>query len=280
MTNDNLTDGVYYLDRGAYSAIPAVTQSLLKQFKRSPAHARESMLHPKEPSEALNFGNAIHCAILEPDRFVEDYVVAPKIERRSAAGKAAWIEFEDQNRGKEIISQDDYSMCQRMMESCYANDVAAALLSGNGRNEVTLLWTDRDTDVRCKALLDRVTSFLGWTCVIDIKSTRDASQRGFARQVAQLEYHLQAAFYLEGLNALSPADRRFLFVAIEKESPYCVTVFELEDESLKQGAAAFRQHLKTYAQCVTNGVWPGYPIGIVPLQIPTWAMEGDFNGSD
>lgn len=277
-TSNTITDGIHKnLTRREYESIEAVNQSTLKLFSKTAAHAREAMLHPKEPTEAMNFGSALHCAILEPKRFQQVYVVAPKFDRRTKEGKEGWATWEEQNRGKEIVAQDDMAAISAMANSCYSEPLVKSLLTAPGSNEVALVWTDKRTGLRCKALLDRVTTYANYTVVLDIKSARDAGELEFGRAVFKLTYHVQAAFYLDGLNAIAPADRRFLFIAIEKERPFCVAVYELDDESIAQGRATVRRYLNTYAECMATGIWPGYPSGVTPLSLPSWATEG---GSD
>lgn len=269
-----MKDDIYpNLSRADYDAIDAVNQSTLKLFRKTAAHARQAITNPKAPTAAMDLGNAIHCMILEPKRFADSYVIAPQIGNRSKVDKEAWDAFRDNNRGKEIITLDEMTVCKAVKDACYANPVVAELLQGGGKNEVGVVWTDKETGLRCKALLDRVTTFVGGTVIVDLKSCQDASYEEFRRQSAKLGYHEQAAFYLEGLNALAPASRRFFFVAIEKVEPFCVAVYELEDESLKHGRVAFRKHLNMYAQCKATGIWPGYAAGIMPLSIPSWAIE-------
>lgn len=271
-----MNDGIYPgMSRAEYFAIKAVNQSLLKQFSRSAAHAREYMMHPPEPTESMDNGNAIHCAVLEPKRFAETYVVSPKFDRRLKADKEAWAEFEKNNAGKEIIDEDTMLMCRAITENCYTDPVINRILAGKGHSELCVVWTDTETGLRCKALLDCVVKFQGFTFIVDLKSTKDASSEAFAKQCANLGYHEQAAFYLEGLNAIAPMERRFLHIAVEKVRPFCAAVYELQDDSINAGRFDFRTHLNQYAECLRTNVWPGYPSGITPLQIPFWAMKGE-----
>lgn len=269
-----ISDGIYPgMSRAEYHAIKAVNQSLLKQFARSAAHAREYMMHPPEPTEAMDDGNAIHCAVLEPKRFADTYVVSPRFDRRLKADKEAWAEFEKNNAGKEIIDEDTMLMCRAITENCYADPVINRILAGKGHSELCVVWTDVETGLRCKALLDCVVKFQGFTFIVDLKSTKDASPEAFGKQCANLGYHEQAAFYLEGLNTIAPMERRFLHLAVEKVRPFCAAVYELQDDSINAGRFEFRAHLNQYAECLRTNVWPGYPSGITPLNIPVWAMS-------
>ena len=72
-----------------YHLHPAVGHSGLVRIMRSPAHYREYVAHPPEPTPAMQLGTAFHTALLEPDRFGQSFVVAPKFDRRTKDGKAA-----------------------------------------------------------------------------------------------------------------------------------------------------------------------------------------------
>ena len=60
-----------------YTAIQAVNWSTLKFMAVSGRKLQWMKAHPRADSAALKLGRALHCAILEPERFVCDYVAAP-----------------------------------------------------------------------------------------------------------------------------------------------------------------------------------------------------------
>lgn len=274
-----LKDGIYPgMKRVEYERLEAVNYSTLKHFAKTPAHAREEMLHPSAPTDAMELGTALHAALLEPQRFAADYVASPKFDRRTKEGKDGWTAFEEANRGKEIISEPELEAIQEMQAAVFRHPIANLLLSSPGKNEVCILWTDKTTGLRCKSLLDRITVFAGWTTVVDLKKCRDASHHGFSGQAARLLYHEQAAFYLEGLNVLAPAPRKWMWICPEDERPYCVAVYEPDGDTLEQGKRLFRSHLDIYAKCQRDNNWPGYPAAVESLRLPKWAL-GDSNGT-
>ena len=57
-----------------YFALPGISISRLKELRRSPQHFQYALTHPKV-SKALTLGSAVHCAILEPERFDAQYAV-------------------------------------------------------------------------------------------------------------------------------------------------------------------------------------------------------------
>lgn len=270
-TEPGIYKGLSFTD---YALIDAVNASKLEPFMRSPAHAREEMLHPSEDTKATALGHAFHTFLLEPNRFHAEYVVPPKVDRRFKAGKETWAAFEAENPGKLAISAAELESYEGMAESILAHDFARELLSGPGLIEVTIIWRDAATGLLCKARLDRVARHpSGWTFVTDLKTARDAEERAFARQASQLGYFRQIAWYRDGLNLLRPQPRRCVFIAVEKERPYAVACHEVDDRGLEQAARENRAHLDQFKQCEDSGVWPGYGSGLSLIDYPIWASD-------
>ena len=86
--------------------------------------------------------------------------------------------------------------------------------------EIAIVWDDPETGLRCKARIDFVSEYDGWTVVGDLKSSINAAPKQWARAVANYGYHRQAAFYLDGCNAISPHDRLFAWIIQEKDDPF------------------------------------------------------------
>lgn len=256
----NTAAGLYPgIARAEYEAIRAVNGSTLVHFERSAMHAREVMLHPPRPTEAMELGTAIHCAVLEPSRFAAEYVAAPKVDRRTKDGKKEWADFETAHAGKTIISEDDFRTVTKMRDAAWSHPVAKLMLSGIGHNEVGVVWREPETGEVCKGLIDRVSNFDGWTWVLDVKSTLDASARAFSRQIKNLHYTPKASFYLDGCNRVAPRDRRFAWIAIEKTAPYAVAIYEPDGEAIDEGRSRYMRWLRNYVEARETNLWPGYP---------------------
>lgn len=253
-----------------YALEPRINQSLLAKFSRSPAHAREYIANPSMPTDDMFLGTLIHMAVLEPEEFKKRVVVAPKVDRRRSEGKAIWEKFQADNKGREVADLDEYNTAVNVAKSVHAHPLVADLLAAKGVNEVTAAWTDTRTGVKCKARIDRLCSLFGYTIVLDLKSTRSAEDYPFSKSIADYKYHLQAAFYMDGLTTLAPAKRKYWIVPVEKEPPYCCQVFEIEEPAIQQGRAEYQQYLDTYLDCVKSGIWPGYSTGVVPIGLPKW----------
>ena len=106
--------------------------------------------------------------------------------------------------------------------------------------------------------------------LIDLKTTRDAGP-GFERSVRQYRYHVQAAFYGDGMGGME--ERPMVFIAVETEAPYLVSCNIIGPDSLSAGRDAYRRNLETYAKCVETNTWPGYPETLQTVNIPDWELE-------
>lgn len=257
-----------------YGSWDAVNQSILKLLdQRTPAHARHEQIEPSQSTEAQDVGSAWHAAVLEPERFEDLVQKAPTPYRRSNAEKAAWGQIAAEHPRAMILRPQDYEDVRGMVDAIWENPTAAEYLRGLQKREVAVVWQDEETGLLCKALLDGFgTHPSGWSVIVDLKSAIDASREGFRRAVAKFGYHYQAAFYLDGLDALAPRPRQFVFLVQEHRPPFCSAVYELSPESIEEGRRRIRQALVTYAECKKRDVWPGYPHRLRQVILPPWAF--------
>ncbi len=270
--------GVYRgLSETEYDAIDAVRSTKLSYFAdgRTPAHAKYLIDHPPPPKDHLDIGAALHCAVLEPEKFDDEWVVAPKVDRRYKKDKAIWAEFEAENAGKGILKRQDMNLVLAMRDGVNRNELARRLLKGAGQNELTLVWEDEQSGLLCKARLDRITEYEGYVIVVDLKTTaRLASKEAFARAMGDFGYHRQEAFYRMAMDAhFGEMPRRFVFIVIEKAAPHIVATHETGPESLDAGQREVRTHLTEYAACTESGVWPGYGTSTLLTELPPWRLR-------
>jgi hypothetical protein len=169
----------------------------------------------------------------------------------------------------------DYDRVQAMAAAIQAHPVASLLLGGlPGKPEQSLFWRDERWGIWKRARADYLPS-LGLQprlIIPDYKSAVSASPLAFARQAANLRYHQQAAFYLEGVRALG-LDRHpaFVFVVQEKDPPYLVTVIELDDVALRAGEELNGRACEVWRDCTEAGVWPAYSDEVELVRLPPWA---------
>jgi len=246
-----------------YHADPAVSASHLHAVAASPYHYWARFLDPDrkpvEPTAAMRLGSLVHCAVLEPDELSKRYAVAP--DRRTKDGKATAAMLAAS--GIEAVTSTDMEQALAMAASVRSHQAAAALLR-TGKAEQSFWWDDLATGLRCKCRPDW---FYGST-IVDLKTTTDASPRGFAKAVANWRYHVQQAHYMAGTFA-----ERFVFIAVEKTYPFAVGVYQLDEAAMDAGEASRRSNLQTIADCQAIQEWPGYGNTIQPLSLPNWALS-------
>lgn len=178
-----------------YRQREGVSSTDLKHIVKSPAHFRYWKEHPQEETPALLFGRASHKYALEKEDFFDEFAVAPNCDRRTKAGKEQYNLFELENKGKDIISADDFQKIQEMREALYATPFAEQLLSG--KKELSFFMKDEETGLTIKCRPDCLTTIGDTHVLIDYKSCQDASSEAFMRSAISLNYDMQLAQYKE-----------------------------------------------------------------------------------
>jgi hypothetical protein len=295
----------------------AVGHSGLVKLMRSPAHYQEYVANPPEPTPAMAFGTALHMAVLEPAEFSSVYSVFDESrlegtlqsldDYKSAAealgikvGKMKKDEIKDAIKvadvdsrfvfredaiarlygGKQILQPTAMLAIQSIQASISRHTGAARLLS-TGLAEMSGFWMDSETGIPCKCrpdwlvMADEMT-----TGIVDVKSCCDASAEGFSRVIATMGYDLQAAYYQDGIKALTGRTLPFHFIAVEKDAPFATAVYKASDEMIEVGRAKYRGALQLLKWCRENNQWPAYqPSGVIEeIDLPRWAAN--FNLDD
>lgn len=256
-----------------------IGKSGLDLIAKSPAHYWAKYLDPnrerEEQTAALLFGSAAHMAVFEPDEFPNKFVIAPKLNLRTNAGKAALEEFYEMNKGKSVITTDIYDSVMRVNEAVRSVPAAMVLLQ-SGIAEQRIDWikelVNEDgefIEVACKAKPDWQ-SHNGF--IVDLKTTEDASPAGFAKSVWNYRYHVQAPFYCDAYEyKYGKQPQGFIFIAVEKSPPYAVALYYATEQIMDKGRVTYERDLRTYQRCIESGEWPAYGNEPKPLQLPPWA---------
>lgn len=179
-----------------YRENAAISRSELWQMNKTPLHFKYNQEHPKEDTPSLVFGRACHKYILEKDDFSNEFVVAPKIDRRTKAGKEEWAHFTFENMGKEIITGDDMAVIEDMAEAINSVPIARELLTGI--HEKSFFWTDEETGVDCKCRPDCLSEYEGKKYIVDCKTTDSCEDRAFERSVRNMAISFKRECIVKG----------------------------------------------------------------------------------
>jgi exodeoxyribonuclease VIII len=255
----------------AYHAVVAASASRLKEFMRSPAHLRVMDRFPKQ-SSAFALGEAFHACVLEPKRFHEDFVVAPDVDRRTTAGKAAWAEFVESSGGKTVLTAADYGAATSMAQAVEEHTTARDLIGGLTERELSVFWKADwpNGTIPCKARIDGYN--IEQRCIVDLKSTTDASRAGFTKSVANFSYHIQAAWYMAAMKRAGFDVEGMVFIAVEKEMPFAVACYQLDHDAITEGATQIARAIPVLIDCIARDNWPAYTELIETISLPRWKV--------
>ena len=287
MSDKTLEPGSYQMPDAEYFALDAVSHSDLKQVMRSPAHYRAYKDNPDDTKDtpAKLTGRALHCTVLEPGEFFNRYAVLPpdapprptKAQMNAANPTELAIdrinfyhEFEARAAGKTVITSDQSDNYLQIGETIRNHPELAKLLNG-GMAERAVLANDPETGLMCRCKTDFAVKAADLRVVIDLKSAEDARPRVFSRNAFNYGYFTQAAFYRDIWGWLGYPIDLWLFAVFEKEPPYAVKLYEVQEADLERGRVIYRQALNTLAECMKTDEWPAYSTDIEPLRYPEWA---------
>lgn len=265
--------GVYRnVDFDEYCSWDAINHSKLQRIDKSPLHC----LHAPsfESSAAVRLGQLVHTGQLEPDSLGSRYTVMPQFEldvanttakgERSTSTVTAYVktqraEWEQaaEAEGRIIVSAAEFAKLQNCLDAvCQCPDAVQCL--STDQVEVSIVWHDRHTGLRCKARIDAVQG----NRLVDLKTKEDSSSSpmpiDFEYSLWSYNYYTQAAWYRQGWKELTGDTLPFWFVVVSTTAPSQCIAAPVGQMTLQAGEAKNLERMSLYAECKRSGVWPGY----------------------
>lgn len=262
------------MNHAEYTKIPGLNWSSLKHLVESPRLFQLRLTEPEADSAVFLFGRALHCQVLEPERFGSAYAPMPAFgDLRFKENKEAKAKWEaDKRPGVEYLSAAEWEAIGQMHSALLAHRVARELLTGV-RFEELVTWTDKATGLLCKSRQDCI----GPRRIVDLKSARRVGRR-YLGDAADYLYHGQLAFYHDGAiasGALPPDADRPVLIAALKEAPWDVQCLQMTEATLEAGRALYRSCLRRFQECEAADVWPGVAPDLQDWDLPAWAATGE-----
>ena len=244
--------GIYeHVSFADYCEWDCVNNSSLGPALRSGKHYRHALDNPREDTNAFRFGRLAHEGRLEPALVLDRYAVMPDltegilVDGKPAKKAKATAEYrdrvkkwEDENTGKQFVPQESFDEVKGVLNALWENDNANQWFAGSGMSEVSIIWDDDRTGLRCKARIDKVVSD---TLLADMKTTRDASR--FESFIVDHGYDRQAAFYLDGWRAVTGHVAQFAFAAVESTAPFGCRAAVAGPSIICRGRSQYREAL-------------------------------------
>lgn len=247
---------IYDMPAKEYHNGPEHSNSGLTVLANStPAHYdlyRNGLLKKSSPS--LDLGTNVHTILLEPERFDQEYIVAPDVRRNTKV----WKEFAAEHEGKTLLKQQEYDLLLATKRRVFDSSKAAAwLFTQPGDNEVSVFWVDKSTGLQCRCRPDKLIKFNKKMLIIDLKTCRDASPQGFERSVRTYGYDRNCVFYRRGVEQVTGMKTEFFIVAIETPS-MIAAVYQIDSRDQVAAGLEINRLLNTIKICEETGEWPGY----------------------
>jgi exodeoxyribonuclease VIII len=265
----------YDIPADKYHADPSVSNTMLSDMAKSPAHCFALNLAPNRPprlaTDAMLAGTLCHTAILEPGSIAERYVIRPDgIDYRTKDGKT-WRDAQV----LPIISWEDANTAEKQLDA-FLRVGALRELRASGSAEASVFWRDAATGLRCRARPDWLhPTGRNRGKVMDLKTIRDLTPEAVQRAIASYGYHRQAAHYTNGLEACGFKVEEFIFGFVSSSYPFLAAAFVLDEETLQQGRDEVAELLMLYAECEAANKWPAFGDGLLVTGLPTWAKRSN-----
>lgn len=268
--------GLLRISNEAYHSGPGISKSHLDdiapELGMTPKHYWHRHINPDyvrpEETDATRLGTAIHTALLEPDDLGKTVIRGLDLQRRSTADKYAWAEFEQKNQGKLILKAQDFDRVVQIRDAIMRHPFVGPLIR-RGKSEQSFYTIDRETGllVKCRPdYMDDAGEF-----ILDVKSTESASTAAFGKSIANYRYDVQPPWYEDILtNLYGERPKYWIFLAIEKDAPFCCNPIYATDDMRRIGREKARRDLDLIAHCQATGQWPDFATGFNRAEMPGW----------
>lgn len=238
--------------------------STLKEIGRSAAHYANAVKNGRPDSPSMLIGRAFHALTLQG--------IEPLVFDGIRKGDK-WKEFEEANKGADILNIKERDSVLRMRDSVFANPAALDVLGRCPMRETTIRWARHGYP--CAGKVDAV----GASALAELKSTRDASRRKFLWDAHRMGYHGQLAWYDVGMGTApmeyDTAWRDQFIIATENAAPFVTVVYQLDNLRIDQGNQLVEDWLTRFGACMESGEWLGYTQGV-----HIWDAAVEYQGDD
>ena len=297
------TQIAFYQPDPDYRRTEGISQSAMKELLVSPAHYQAAYgpnAEPRFATSAMTWGLALHARVLEPEKFDnlfydrsgkakeptvqelkdmldESQTEYPKTAKKADLEALLWPEGKKKDK-RTSMDPKDFENVIRAGDALRTHDITGewfcpGLPEYRKYNEVSL-YIKNDLGQTLKGRFDRMLLTDDTLTILDLKTTQDATPKGFQRSVANFSYDLQAAWYSNLAQVCFPKHRvEFLFCAIEKKAPFGISVYRASEGLLKSGRRKMAKALDLFEQCRVLDYWPSYEPVINDIDMPGWSHE-------
>lgn len=255
----NMTDSDYW-------RLDAINASALKVFIQDPIYYKNrfvtKVIQPKF-SEALTFGSALHCYVLEHDKFGERFVIKPEgLSLVTKEGKA----WKAENADKSAITAQEMVLISalhgRMMDIMPFDWIMAE------QQHKEIVVTKPLGERWLKSKVDWLIEFDDYVANIDLKTTTDLSDFKLSRTIYDFQYDVQGAFYddLISYNYNKPVKNYLFFLDKNTGNARIINI----DNEVNNARAKVADAITRLDYSLTNNRFSSPYQDLTKLTIPEW----------
>lgn len=251
------------LTMAEYQSAPGLSKSKCDTLTRSPLDFSRMLdgTLKRTSIDALETGTTYHAGLFEKraDYYTQPETYGPDAKKwnGNATECKAWLAA---HADKAIFTLREAAAITAGIAYIAAHPLAAQILGKTGAvAEVSLFAREETNGFVIKGRADWLwVDENGCVCVADLKTTTDATTRGFSRDILARRYHVQAAFYRYILRRLGCDDFKWFFIAFEKgPAPKC-NVRQLAAQAMDEGERQLERDFALYWQCRIANHWPEF----------------------
>lgn len=267
MTHSDNRREQYMLDEDYFGAEGISSTDLKQWLKLTPLEWRHWKANGMTLTDSMTLGSAMHCAVLEPDFYEGRYAV---YRGRRQGGE--WEQFSRENYEKTILTQNQQLVVEAAMDFMRGNHKLHRIIS-DGDSEVSYFTKDLYGNIR-KARADWIGKLGGQNVIIDLKTTAALDDRSLAKTLANMRYHVQAAWYLDVAGAVEPEPiTGFAILWVRNSLPIDMRLSVVGVDSIEVGRKLYTQAYDEMMHAKENDAYPGYGLDPFVLDLPSWAMN-------
>ena len=220
--------------------------SSIKEFSKSPKHYLDYISKPRiPPTDAMKLGSTVHCMLLRPEMFNDEFAVAPDINKRTNAGKEEWAIFVSQNANKTVIENDTYEHARRIVDNVLTSNDSRYLIQNCYDFERE--WHMDVEDLPYRGFYDGISD----EYILEVKTIKDANPKNVMYEFYKSKYHLQAALY-----AMS-SGKDIYYIVIETSEPYLSYSAPASIDYIKKGVEEIGLLNERFKLCLQKNSFDG-----------------------
>lgn len=269
-----------------YLALPGLNASKLKSYSISPRFGYYKEKAEFKRTMAMSIGSLVHALTLEGEEAYQDLIernyITSGFPVNESTGKPYgetsgkykdWIAAQDPS--KEIIFPELLeNTVKKVARSISEHEPSSEILKMCMNREMAVTWKCRFTGFDCKALVD----FNGNIIAGDLKTfAKQLTVQSIEREMYDRQYHLQFAFYQDGLIANGFDIKEFYVIFAQNCGDYDVGCFLVNEPTMEQGQS---DYIRAIGNCTgSNNLVAKFKTGLFPdlsnLGIPSYHLKGD-----